>query len=105
MQFGMENCLWSIKFSPKKYLFTRGFSGTNVDFAGNIEGEIEEGVPRHPLYVHLAAALYRWIITQQFPRSLAPLPGINEDESWKANIDTWTAAVVTQGSMLLQVYF
>ena len=90
---------------PRNICSHQAFLAQIVNFADNVEGEIERGIPKHPLYVHLAAALYRWITSQQFPRSLAPMPGINEDESWKAKIDTWTAAVVTQGSMLLQVSF
>jgi hypothetical protein len=67
------------------------------------DGTIFEGLPVHPLYVHLAAALHRWIGGRRFPRNLAPIAGINEDESWKSRLDAWTATVVTQGSALIEV--
>lgn len=68
-----------------------------------ISNSIVEGLPVHPLYAHLAAALYRWILGGHFPRNLAPIAGINEDESWKSRLDEWTDRVVTQGSALLEV--
>lgn len=71
--------------------------------ADGIPDAIVEGFPVHPLYVQLAAALYRWIRGRLFPRNLAPIAGINEDESWKLRLDAWTDTVVTQGSALLEV--
>ena len=81
-------------------LMNRFLDGMVTD---EIEGAIEEGVPNHPLYTHIAAALYRWISTGRFPRNMPPMPGINEDESWKAQMEIWTTAVLTEGSQLLQV--
>ena len=69
----------------------------------DIEGAFDKGVPNHPLYTHLAAALHRWISTGRFPRNTPPMPGTNEDESWKAQMEIWTTAVLTEGSQLLQV--
>lgn len=71
--------------------------------ADGMADTIVEGLPVHPLYVHLAAALYRWIRGMHFPRNLAPIAGINEDESWRSRLDAWTNTVVTEGSALLEV--
>ena len=64
---------------------------------------IVEGLPVHPLYVHLTAALHRWICGKRFPRNLAPIKGVSEDESWKSRLDAWTETVVAQGSALIEV--
>lgn len=71
--------------------------------SNEIEDTIIEGMPVDPLYVHLAAALYRWICTRRFPRNMAPIEGIKEDESWKSRLDAWNETVVTHGSALLEV--
>lgn len=68
-----------------------------------MEDKTVEGLPVHPLYVHLAAALHTWILGRRFPRILAPIAGINKDESWKSRLDAWTETVVTQGSALIEV--
>ncbi|KAG0589311.1 hypothetical protein KC19_1G011900 [Ceratodon purpureus] len=72
--------------------------------ADGTEDTIVEGLPVHPLYVHLALALHRWICERRFPRNLAPIAGINEDEFWKSMLDAWTETVVTQGSALIELW-
>ncbi|XP_024391869.1 uncharacterized protein [Physcomitrium patens] len=82
-------------------------TGGDVGFSllsNEIEDTIIEGMPVDPLYVHLAAALYRWICTRRFPRNMAPIEGIKEDESWKSRLDAWNETVVTHGSALLELW-
>ncbi len=78
--------------------------GAAVDDSGEEDHRgIEEGVPGHPLYAHLATALYQWIHSGEFPRSLPPMPGIHEDDSWKAHMGEWSAIVTSFGSEMIQV--
>ncbi len=78
--------------------------GAAVDDSGEEDHQrIEEGVPGHPLYAHLATALYQWIHSGEFPRSLPPMPGIHEDDSWKAQMEEWSAIVTSFGSEMIQV--
>ncbi len=84
------------------------FCATLLDAAVDGSGEedhqrVEEGVPGHPLYAHLAAALYQWIRSGEFPRSLPPMPGIHEDDSWKAHMGEWSAIVTSFGSEMILV--
>ncbi|CAK9859104.1 unnamed protein product [Sphagnum jensenii] len=79
--------------------------GAAVDDSGEEDHRrIEEGVPGHPLYVHLATALYQWIHSGEFPRSLPPMPGIHEDDSWKAHMGEWSAIVTSFGSEMIQLW-
>jgi hypothetical protein len=83
------------------------FCATLLDAAVDDSGEedhqrIEEGVPGHPLYAHLATALYQWIQSGEFPRSLPPMPGIHEDDSWKTHMGEWSAIVTSFGSEMIQ---
>ncbi len=84
------------------------FCATLLDATVDDSGEedhlrIEEGVPGHPLYAHLATALYQWIHSGEFPRSLPPMAGINEDDSWKAHMGEWSAIVTSFGSEMILV--
>jgi hypothetical protein len=85
------------------------FCATLLDAAVDDSGEedhqrIEEGVPGHPLYAHLATALYQWIQSGEFPRSLPPMPGIHEDDSWKTHMGEWSAIVTSFGSEMIQLW-
>eukprot|EP00897_Mesotaenium_endlicherianum_P003379 jgi/Mesen1/3069/ME000180S02296 len=68
-----------------------------------IPNHVELGVPRHPLYIALAVSLHRWIATCHFPVDMPPMPGLSEDDSWRARVPEWTAQVARLGSELLRV--
>ncbi|CAK9182781.1 unnamed protein product [Ilex paraguariensis] len=75
------------------------FFPTHLPFATGLS----VGVPAHPLYKHLASALYQSISSGAFCSTYNNMTLIHEDSSLKQKEDQWIKSIMENGAELIKM--